>query len=353
MHPTYTIPDENFFSALRNFPPPVLIISTHVGRGMFTLGDAFQERLPKDWVCHHHAIEEFLPRSAIDEDVRRYRFIISRMPFLLHVIYRVPFFYYRKAWREQRGAGTDLSRLQTRIEETGALTVVCVSHRAAFWTALLKRRACLPVFLWGLLGEYGRSLGWKYVDWEVIDGYLSPMSKDSLRLPIPDRVQFAGMELPARTDYYEVARHPGNPDDVLLIGGYWGTGPLKRVLAELAREMPELRISVICGDNKSMQRQLRQTYTGNGNILIEGVVPSIIPWLQPCASVITKPGISTLLEAHAAGRQIFMLPGAPVAEENNARYAETRWGSQRYGLAAFRAWHARAKAAAREPAEAV
>ena len=44
--------------------------------------------------------------------------------------------------------------------------------------------------------------------------------------------------------------------------------------------------------------------------------------------MVTKPGIATLLEAHAAGRKIFLVKGIPVSEDNNARYALRHFGAE-------------------------
>ena len=64
-----------------------------------------------------------------------------------------------------------------------------------------------------------------------------------------------------------------------------------------------------------------------------------MPSLRECASVITKPGISTLLESHAAGRKIFLLKGMPVAEDNNARFAVEHFGAQWFDVETFKRWH--------------
>jgi hypothetical protein len=68
------------------------------------------------------------------------------------------------------------------------------------------------------------------------------------------------------------------------------------------------------------------------------VVESLVPLLKECASVITKPGISTLLEAHAAHRKIFLLKGMPVAEDNNAEHAVRHFGAEWYNRDGFVRW---------------
>ena len=49
----------------------VLIVSTVVGRGMYTLGEAFRERFRASDDVEHIAIEDYLPSNAVEEDLRR------------------------------------------------------------------------------------------------------------------------------------------------------------------------------------------------------------------------------------------------------------------------------------------
>jgi hypothetical protein len=63
------------------------------------------------------------------------------------------------------------------------------------------------------------------------------------------------------------------------------------------------------------------------------------PLLRACASVVTKPGLGTILEAHAAGRKIFLLKGMPVAEDNNAHYALEQMRAEWFTLERFLRWY--------------
>jgi len=60
---------------------------------------------------------------------------------------------------------------------------------------------------------------------------------------------------------------------------------------------------------------------------------------KECASIITKPGFSTIVEAHAAKRTLFLLKGMPVAEDHNAKYAISHYDAQWYNLRVFKNWH--------------
>ena len=318
--------------------PPVLVISTLVGRGMYTLGQAFVERFSPDDRIEHIAVEDCLPSSAVSEDLRRYKVISSRIPVLLNLVYRVPFFYRRKYARESRDRPSDLSKMKKRIAALNPKTVLCVSHRPAFWVSTLKRRDTMGFKLWGVLGEYGNTLAWKYIFWDQMDGFLSPIAREALDYPFPQSLEFEQIELPARRAYYGLADRMGQSQAVLLVCGYWGQGPIIRVLQAILAQDSELRVIVVCGESRSVLKRADAVFSSYPNVQVYGVVDSLLPFLAESSCVVTKPGISTLLEAHAARRKIFLLKGMPVAEDNNARYAIEHFGAEWFTRDTFGRW---------------
>src|SRR5262249_6662646 len=106
----------------------------------------------------------------------------------------------------------------------------------------------------------------------------------------------------------------------------------------LLRIDPGLRITVVCGENQPAYETTQKAFRSHPNVKVLGAVGSLLPAMAESVGVITKPGISTLLEAHAARRKIFLLKGMPVAEDNNARYAVRHWGAEWFGEDNFRKW---------------
>jgi hypothetical protein len=322
------------------FEPPVLVISTVVGRGMYSLGEAVRERFPDPAAVTHVAVEEFLPRRAVAEDLGRYKWMSNHLPFLISLAYTVPLIYYRKYLRESLRSGADLGGLLEKIASVAPRTVLCISHRPAFWVSSLRRRSGLDFQLWGLLGEYGNTLGWRYLFWDQMKGFLSPLGRGELTYPFPEGLAFREVELPARRAYYRLAGHAGDRDCVLLVCGSWGQGPIVDLVGRLLAADDSLRIHAVCGENGSAFEEARRRFAGRANVQIHGDVGSLAPLLEEAACVVTKPGIATLLEAHAAGRKIFLVRGIPVAEDNNARHALRHFGAEWFDPVAFRDWRA-------------
>ncbi|HEV2863077.1 MAG TPA: hypothetical protein VGX48_18825 [Pyrinomonadaceae bacterium] len=306
---------------------------------MYAIGEAIRQRLGDGRPVHHVAVEEFVSPEVVREDLERYKFISNNFPVLLHLVYKVPLFYYRKYLREKLFNAADLRRLSEKIEALGAKTVICVSHRPAFWVSNLKRREGVDLSVWGVLGEYGKNLGWKYLFWEQMNGFLSPVGRNALGFAPPRHVRFININLPARREYHELSSVEGDIDSVLLVCGFWGQGPIAATVKNLSGALPDLKIHAVCGENKKAYEQTRHLFKDNDRIRVYGVTPSLAPSLRECASVITKPGISTLLESHAAGRKIFLLKGMPVAEDNNARFAVEHFGAQWFDVETFKSWY--------------
>ena len=329
-------------AALDSLEGPVLVLSTKVGRGMYSLGEALVERIPSDKGVHHRAIEDFLPGTALHEDVKRYRFLSSRMPWLLNLVYRFPPIYMRKLYRERHLRRTDLSALENGWKERGIRTVLCVSHRPAFWAAGWKEERGLDIQLVGLLGEYGSNLGWKYIPWEQMNGFLSPVDRAGVGFVLPEHVVFEEIGLPARRAYEALRERPGDPRRVLIVLGLWGQGQADKILRSILSEAGSARFHVVCGDNEAMKTSLAAEFDSREDVEILGRVDSLVPWMESCGTVITKPGIATLVEAHAAARKLFLVRGMPVAEDNNAHFAIEHFGAEWLSKDGFADWIARA-----------
>jgi UDP-N-acetylglucosamine:LPS N-acetylglucosamine transferase len=331
-------PKKNIEDLVGSFEPPVLIISTLVGRGIVSIGAAVAEKLQPHYTVYHCAIEDFLPPSALNEDVKRYRFISNNYPVLLNIVYRFPLIYYRKYVREKLLRGIKLIPLKEKIENLKIKTVICCSHRPAFWTSSLKRKTGMQFKIWGLLSEFGRNLGWKYIFWDQMSGYLSPVPPDTFDYNFPPAFQFFEINLPVRNVYLALKKSRGDHNKVLLVCGFWGQGPIIQMVSSLRKNFPRLEVLVVCGDNKALFEQAKAALSGDSNVRVFGPVPSLAPMLSECACLITKPGISTIMEGWESGRKMFLLKGMPVAEDNNARYAVKNFRAEWYSLDAFQKW---------------
>ena len=175
--------------------------------------------------------------------------------------------------------------------------------------------------------------------WDSIDRFVSPVPASVFSRPLPAAVQFTEIELPARRAYEDLRDTKPDPQRVLVVCGYWGQGPVISVTRQLLETIPEAKIDLVCGENADLYAQASRVFQDDSRIALHGCLPSMLALMSICSAVVTKPGISTLLEAHAAKRKIFLLPGMPVAEDNNARYAIRNFGADWFSVGALRKWN--------------
>jgi hypothetical protein len=324
---------------------PVLILSSRAGRGNISIAEAIREQFSEPSAVLHRSIEDFLPPAIVNEDLRRYRLLSNHVPLVLAGMYTIPFLYARKLWREKMRR-TRLELMEQFLQRNGIKTVVCISHRQAFWAGVLKRNTSARVALYGVLTEFGPSLGWKYILWDQMDGFISPLPANALGDMLPAQVPFWRFALPARSSFSSLPRPSASAGHCLLMGGFWGQGRLKGALDLLVTHFPSLPVHVVCGDNDGLLRRVRHRFGRAGNIAVYGLLDSVEPLLARCSCVVTKPGMGTLLEARASGRKIFLFRGMPVAESHNARYALTHFDAEWLTVAAFSRWRAAAPARA-------
>lgn len=323
-----------FYNSLEH---PVLVLSSRAGRGNISIAEAICELFSDPAAVIHRSIEDFLPAAMVKEDLVRYRFFSDHLPLVLAGMYTIPLFYARKLVREQLRS-TRLAMLEQFLRSHGIKTIVCVSHRQAFWATVLKRNTSNQVALYGVLTEFGPSLGWKYIFWDEMAGFISPLPAAALGNMLPAAIEFRHLALPARSTFASLPKLAASEGHCLLMGGLWGQGRMRNALRLLAKHFPQVRVHAVCGDNEPLLRKLNREFAHAPNIDIHGLLDSIEPLLARSSCVVTKPGMGTLLEARAAGRKIFLFPGMPVAESHNARYAIAHFEAEWLTVAGFARW---------------
>src|SRR5215475_8158980 len=125
----------SFFCRLQ---PPVLILSSFAGRGNRSIAEGILEEAPNDWQIFHESFEDFVSVDTKHKELGHYHWIVRHTPSLLRLIYTIPFFYYRK-YVLQRFFPTSTTKLLHRyVQENGIRSMLCISHRSAFWASVLK-----------------------------------------------------------------------------------------------------------------------------------------------------------------------------------------------------------------------
>ena len=137
-----------------------------------------------------------------------------------------------------------------------------------------------------------------------------------------DRVVVTGVAIHAGFGAVAAAPAETNPlRRVLVMGGGLGLGPIVHAVRSLAAlPHPALRVTVICGTNRSLQQELHELFRADPRIEIIGFTTEVAAHMRRSALLVTKPGGITCSEAMAVGLPMLLLDPLPGHEEENAQY---------------------------------
>lgn len=307
--------------------PHVLILSSRAGAGNERVAEALRIRLnlPPE---SHHRIEDLIGKQLKKRHFDRHRFLCQNFPSVIGCIHGSPISYRFKFLRETRDPQTlkNLSDLERTIRNGDFRTVIAANHRAAFWAAMLRQSNRIQTSLFGLVTDFAFSQGWIQNLWNQIDGFAGPPDLEGIPKALLPKFKPAPMA--THPDFDRSGCKPKGT--ILVTGGGWGLGPIDRVALKLSQALPSKTIHIACGDNTRLFARLTRESVGRQNLKVHGWLPTLADLMRDAAAVITRPGASTLAEAHAAGTRIFLLPGLPVIEEANARHAVRVFGAETY-----------------------
>ena len=136
--------------------------------------------------------------------------------------------------------------------------------------------------------------------------------------------------IPVRKEFYiredktEAKRKLGiSPENshLLMMCGSMGCGPIEK-LAELIGEQidADMELSVICGTNEKLQKELAEKFSGNRNIHIRGFVKNISEFMDSADLYITKPGGLSSSEAEVKGLPMVLIDAVAGCEKFNLEF---------------------------------
>jgi processive 1,2-diacylglycerol beta-glucosyltransferase len=136
-----------------------------------------------------------------------------------------------------------------------------------------------------------------------------------------DRIAISG--IPIRADFDRplapLTPLPKPVREVLVMGGGLGLGPIPEAVGALAAiPRPDLRVTVVCGRNESLQSELRAQLQGDQRFRLLGETDEVPALMRQADLLVSKPGGLTCCEALASGLPLLLLAPLPGQEEENA-----------------------------------
>lgn len=226
-------------------------------------------------------------------------------------------------------------RIARCVREGGYDTVICTHALSAMilTSAIQKERLNLKTAF--VATDYTCSPG---VNGTELDRYfiphamLKPMFIDAevpeskLRVTgIPVRRAFCKpYEKRQRKEMFGIAPEKRH---LLMMCGSMGCGPIPEMLGDIAAALPQnWEITVACGTNEALRRQLDDAHGAHPAIRILGYTRDMPELLTSADLYLTKPGGLSTAEAAAAGVPMVLIDAVGGCEENNLLYF-TRTGA--------------------------
>lgn len=301
----------------------LLILSSLAGLGNFSVGEAISERTQSNFSVQHIPIDSFIPHDVKQKEVERHRFICTHCSWILDLYEFFDAPYLLKLW-QARNSRTLINRIFASNSEFDADLILCTSHRALLWCALMKEEGLIKGRVFGVLCDYYFGKGWKWLPWKLIDGLFGAIPSEAIPTELRDR--YTHIEFPVKKDFYFASPISTTSNRILLCGGGWGLGPIKRTLDEIIEINPTLQIHVACGDNEELKCELDNIAGVSAHLSL----PSLRPLMAESSLVISKPGAVTIAEAVAMNRPLLLLEGVNGVEKRNAQYAFNNFNARPY-----------------------
>ncbi len=147
-----------------------------------------------------------------------------------------------------------------------------------------------------------------------------------------DRDSLVVSGIPIRAEFFEskdkqhAKKEIGIKDNnkhLLIMSGSMGCGPIAKLLSMLDANSQGIEISVICGTNKSLLRQLERKYKDNPDIHIIGFTDEIPLYMDSADLYLTKPGGVSVTEAAAKRLPMVFIDAVAGCEQYNMDYFVT------------------------------
>lgn len=310
-----------------------LILSSNTGEGHNSCAKAVQEAMMERGIpCDIRDGLSFLSKEAS-------RFLSdwhSRLYRAMPRLYGDGYGYAEKRAQDMddesllfRFLGLGAKSLRACIVSQGYTHVLCTHLFPAMMLTHLQRQDRLDIVTGFISTDYTASPGYEAIelDWCFVPA--PEIAGDFVKPNMPaERIIGCGMPVS------RAFREQGDRDaakralgidpahrHLLVMSGSMGCGPLKHVMKRLAKQADEnMEISVICGTNRKLSRQLSRLLSHCENVHIHDYVDRVSLFMDSADLYLTKPGGLSVSEALAKGLPMVLLQAVDGCETHNMRY---------------------------------
>ncbi|MBR3116481.1 MAG: glycosyltransferase [Bacilli bacterium] len=111
---------------------------------------------------------------------------------------------------------------------------------------------------------------------------------------------------------------PADKPKVLITSGSMGFGKMKDIINLILKEVPDIYLIVVCGNNKELYNSLKNIK--NKNLILVGFTDNMKEYMQKSDIIITKPGGLTTSEVATMHKPLIHMMPIPGVENYNAKF---------------------------------
>lgn len=220
------------------------------------------------------------------------------------------------------------SKLYKVIKEYDPDIIICTQVYAAQVVDVLKEKGKINAPAVGIITDFTVQTYWEDVEhFEYIvvgSKLLNPQlrkrgitSDRVLPFGIPIAEKFSVKK--TKAEACSLLEVDAGPINVLIMGGGMGFGNIDKYIDELDKSPFDLQLFVICGNNKSLYKKIKEKSTQK-KIKVYGYVDNVDILMDACDCILSKPGGITTSEALAKGLPMIIIDQLPGVENRNVEF---------------------------------
>lgn len=220
------------------------------------------------------------------------------------------------------------SKLYNVIKEYDPDVIICTQVYAAQVVDVLKEKGKITATAIGIITDFTVQTYWEDVEHFEYIVVGSELLNSQLRKRgiAPERVLPFGIPI---AEKFSVKRTKAaacsllgiddSPKNVLIMGGGMGFGNIDKYIDELDKSEFNLQLLVVCGNNKSLYKKIKEKSTQK-KMNVYGYVDNVDILMDACDCILSKPGGITTSEALAKGLPMIMIDQLPGVEDRNFEF---------------------------------
>ena len=187
----------------------------------------------------------------------------------------------------------------------------------------LLKKSTTPIHAFTVVTDFALHNRWVFTASDHFYVATEDLKAALIRRNIPeDRITVSG--IPVREPFCRTQTDDaGNGTDkertVLIMGGAYGAKDIRN-MTEYLRQIPNVRIDVVCGRNEKLREYLHNCFGHAPDVRLFGFVDTIHELMKRSSCIVTKAGGVTLSEAMQVQIPIVIFKPFPGQEKENARY---------------------------------